>query len=159
MWVYCCPGGSTSRGHVSKRHSRACQNARIGGHFAIHGCCFVALRHLALRYDFVSIEASRGGAFRTHIDMPWCFDPACRAWGQRYTANGDDVALRTSTFYVPARSSTTAYVTLRDAAVSSLMRGGFPLSSTTIIVNACRQRRHAVGRAQPSSLQITFQGT
>jgi hypothetical protein len=84
---------------------------------------------------------------------------ACRPWGKRYTASGGCVAPKTQGFCGPTDSLTTDYVTLLDAAVSSWMRGGCPLSSTTMIVNACRQRRHAVGRTQPSSWQITFHGT
>jgi hypothetical protein len=84
---------------------------------------------------------------------------ACRPWGKRYTASGGCVAPKKRGFCDPAYPLTTNYVTLLDAAVSSLMRGGCPLSSTTMIVNACRQRRHAVCRAQPSSWQITFHGT
>lgn len=43
--------------------------------------------------------------------------------------------------------------------IASTMRGGWPLSCTTISVSACRQRRQAVGLEQCCASQIARHGT
>ena len=145
-----CDGAKTTSVAMRKQPANPHRNALQCGWF----------RHVASRYDALRFRAMHPFSQQApSASVDGCLRVVASACGINYSDHGGVVAYVLQGFCDPAPSLATACVTLRDAAVSSAMRGGCPLSSTTINVSACRQRRHAVGRAQPSCLQITFHGT
>ena len=122
-----CDGAKTTSVAMRKQPAHPHRNTLQCGWF----------RHVASRYDalrFRALHPSSPQAPSASVDG--CLRVVASAWRIKYSDHGGVVAPVSQRFCDPAASLATACVTLLDAAVSSAMRGGWPLSSTTINVSA-----------------------
>ena len=122
-----CDGAKTTSVAMRKQPANPHRNKLRCGWF----------RHVASRYGALRFRAMHPSSPQApSASVDGCLRVVASAWGIKYSGHGAVVACVSLGFFDPAASLATACVTLRDAAVSSAMRGGCPLSSTTINVSA-----------------------